>query len=125
MLAEELQDRAVSALILLLDPLILQIAPGGHPPVDLVAKRLHMLRALQVRLELLHLGRVLVLGRQQRQRDADLLGLGRVDHRRVALGARGVGRVGCGAGEGDDLAAPAEADHAPGLDAGVFLLEFF
>lgn len=78
--------------------------------MDLVLEGLDVLGGgvAQIGLELGHrLGR-LVLGGEQDQRDADALGLGRVDHGWVDLGAdhEGVG-VGAGGGEGDDFAAPA------------------
>lgn len=41
----------------------------------------------------------------------------------MTLDASAEGRVGCGGHQGDDLAAPAEPDNGPGLDAGVLLLE--
>jgi len=59
-LPKELQQRLISPLILALHPRILQITPRRHPPMNLIAKNLHMFLALQILLELLHVGLRLV-----------------------------------------------------------------
>lgn len=123
MLSKESQECLVATLVLLLHAWVLEVRARCHPAVDLVAEGLDVLGALQVRLELLDVVGRLVLGGEQAERDLDLLGVGRVDHGRVALGGGGEGRVGGRGRDGDDLAAPAEPDDAPGLDVGVRLFD--
>lgn len=92
--------------------------------MDLIRKDLDMFGDLQVRLELLDVVGRLVAGRQHAKWDLDVLGVGGVDHGGVALGGGAEGRVGCGGHDGDNLAAPAESNNAPGLDGGILLLDF-
>lgn len=99
---EELQDSPVPPLVLGFDLRVLQIASGRHPAVHLIAERLDMVRHLEVLLESLDGLGVLVLRREDRSGYRDLLCVGWVDHRGMALGDRDEGRVGRG-GEGEDL----------------------
>ena len=91
--------------------------------MDLVVKSLNVFRDSQVGLKLLDVVGTLVFGRQQAQRDLDLLGICGIDHGRVALDGSFELRLRRGSHERDDLAAPAETDDAPGLDVGIELLD--
>lgn len=107
LLAEKVQKRLVSPLILRLDALILQVRSRSHPAVDLVSKSLNVVGNLERLLKLLDSRLVLVLGCQQRKGDSEALGVGRVDHGGMGCGT---GREGVGGsldGEGNDFAAPA------------------
>lgn len=107
LLAEKLQKRLVSPLILRLDALILQVRSGSHPAVDLVAKSLNVVGNLERLLKLLDIRLILVLGCQQRKGDSEALGVGWVDHGGMGCGTGGEGVGGSLEGEGNDFAAPA------------------
>ena len=96
MLAVKIQQHLVSALVLLLDPLVFQVTAGGHPAVDLVAKGLDVLCARQVLAERFHGVGVLVAGGEHAEGDLDALGVGGVDHGRVDFGGGGEGGAGLG-----------------------------
>ena len=102
MLLEESHQRLVPALILAPHPFIRQIATGGHPAMDLVAKRLHLARDLQRFLKRLDRLRILVLRGKKAQGHGDIGSVGRVDHRRVSFG-RGRELAVRAAGVGYDL----------------------
>lgn len=83
-IAKKLQNSLVSALVLLLDTVVLEISTSGHPAVDLVLKDLDVLGTLELGLELLNLILGLILGGEQNGGDFDVLGVGSVDHGGVA-----------------------------------------
>ena len=117
MLPQEIQRSAITALILLLHILILEITPRRHPAVNLGRESLDIVIRLQCRAKLGHIVGVLVFTRQEGHGDIDILGVIRVQHGRVTLhGCLECLVLGAG-GENGDLAAPAVAEDAPGGEA--------
>ena len=107
-LPKELKNRLVSADILVLGALRVEVPTRRHPPVNLVLKDLDMLWSGKVALEFLDLVHGLVARCQHGERHLDGGGVLGFDHGRVAGGA-GLERVGIArSDEGDDLASPAE-----------------
>ena len=96
MLVVEIQQHAITPLILLPHPLVLQIRPRGHPAVDLVAERLDVVGHAQRLAEFLHGGGVFVAGGEHAEGDFDPFGVGGVDHRGVDFGGGGEGGAGLG-----------------------------
>lgn len=107
LLAEKLQKRLISPLILGLDALILQVRSRSHPAVDLIPKSLNVVGNLERLFKLLDSRLVLLLGCQQRKGDSEALGVGWVDHGGMGYGTGGEGVGGSLEGEGNDFAAPA------------------
>lgn len=105
MLAVKIQQHLVSPLVLLPDPLVLQVGARGHPAVDLVAEGLDVLcfaARRKVLAERFHGVGVFVAGREHAEGDLDAFGVGGVDHGGVDFGGGGEGGAGLG-GQGDDL----------------------
>ena len=116
MLMIEVKQDLISALILLLNLLILEIAttndherssllnpwdsdrdlPSGHPPMHLITKSLNMIRHSQRFPKFLHLLRILIFRSKHADGDLDTLGVIGVDHSGVDFG--GGREVGAGLG---------------------------
>lgn len=105
-LRQEVQHNLVPPPVLLLDLGVLEVRPGGHPPVDLVREGLDVLGDLEAGVEALHGLGVLVLGGEEAEGDLDLGAVGRVDHGGVAGDGGGEGGRGGGC-QRHYLAAPA------------------
>lgn len=119
---EELQRDLVAAFVFLLDRLVLEVATGAHEAVQLGVEGLDVLFDLEVLFVLLHvLGRLLLRG-QHAHGDGDFFGVFGRHHGRRCLDAGLESTVGLACDQTDTFTAPAVPDHAPGLDAGVFLL---
>ena len=120
MLVQKVQRSAISPLILLPNLIILQIRPCRHPPLDLASERLHIVRLRQIIPERRHIGRVLVLRRQQRHGHIHGLGIIRRQHGRMALHGGLEGLVLLAGRQHRDLAAPAVPEDRPvkGLPGG-------
>jgi hypothetical protein len=84
MLVEEIQHHLISALILLLYALLLQIAPGRHPPMHLIREKLDDVWRLDALLPLLNILLGLVARRQHDVGNRDTGGVSAVDHGGVA-----------------------------------------
>ena len=96
MLAVEIEQHLVAPLVFLPGPLILQVAAGGHPAVDLVAKGLDVVLRAQVLAELRHRVGVFVAGREHAEGYLDAFGVVGVDHGGVDFGGGGEGGAGLG-----------------------------
>lgn len=105
-LRKELQQLLIPPLILLLIPQHIQPRPSTHPAMNLIPKRLHILRSLERSLEFLHVFSVFIFRSEHAERDVDVSCVGGVDHCRVAFGGGLEGGAGLG-GEGNYFAAPA------------------
>mgnify|MGYP001173995888 FL=1 len=140
MLVEEVQQNAVSIHVVLLDILVLEVGttiiisivsfhqsstqnlPSSHEAMDLVVVPLDKVLGFDTLLPLLHCLLVLILARQHSNRNANTSSVVGVDHGGVA---------GSGSLEDSillrrqvhDLASPAEANDAPGLNALVLRLD--
>lgn len=118
MLVEKVENGLVAALVLLADLLVLEVGPRSHPAVDLGREGLNMVGNLQVVPVPLHVVRVLVLGRQHRDRCRHVLRVVGVQHGRVTLhtGLERDAEV-LGQGQVGDFGAPAVAQDPPFLEA--------
>ncbi|KAI5302341.1 hypothetical protein KEM56_000774, partial [Ascosphaera pollenicola] len=84
--------------------------------MDLVRKRLRILLPLQIPFERLHRPRILILTRQRRKRNRNALRVLGIKHCRMRLD-RALKRTILLREQRGDLAAPAEAEQAPCLEA--------
>jgi len=119
---EEVKQELVRLLIILLHGLILEITTRSHETVDLVREPLNDVLGLDSLLPALHRLLVLILTRQHGIRDRDAGSIIRVDHCWVA-GGSGLELRSLLRAQVHDLAAPAEADDTPLLDAGALGLD--
>lgn len=134
MLVEEVQQNAVSIHVVLLDILVLEVGttiiisivsfhqsstqnlPSSHETMDLIVVPLDKVLGFDTLLPLLHCLLVLILARQHSNRNANTSSVVGVDHGGVA----GSGSLEDGIllrRQVHNLAAPAEANDAPGLNA--------
>lgn len=122
MFVEEVEQNAISSLVLLLDLRVLEITTSCHEAVDLIREPLDNVLGLDSLLPFLDSFFVLVLRWKHGVRDGNTGSVRGVDHGRVAgrgsleRGARLRGKV-------DDLSTPAEADNSPLLDVAVLAFD--
>lgn len=80
MLVVEIEQHLVSALVLLLDLLVLEVTASGHPSMDLVAESLDVILHTQRLSKLLDCIRVFVAGCKHAEGNFDSFGVGGIDH---------------------------------------------
>ena len=88
-LAVELKQYLIPTLVLLSDPIILEVPTSRHPAMNLVAESLNVVIHRQILAELFDGIGVFVAGREHAEGHLDAFGVGGVDHGGVDFGDGG------------------------------------